>query len=285
MGIKRMPKLNIRGFTLIELLVVIAILALLLSIILPALRKAKSQARLIVCANNQRQLLVGLISYETSHGDMPTSIQGKMMNGAEFWTQPYRVNYWPETYYSADECGYGGGIMYRFLGRFLPQGEIYSCPLSPPLKSFSRTDKVNGGNLAYQEAYETGNCGLECSYWLLWNYKGFDTVLNSRLNGKSFVGPGKHSKTGLMVADVLFYNDSASTTTEAWASSHPSKKHSGQERESVLHTWSDEDGEKPLDIIMNAGYKDGHVERFLSSETYKMEVAGYIDCYISKKFK
>ena len=58
-----------RGFTLIELLVVIAVIAILMGILLPSLRLAKEKVRIVVCGNNQRQLLVGLASYATDNDD------------------------------------------------------------------------------------------------------------------------------------------------------------------------------------------------------------------------
>jgi len=94
-----------RMFTLIELLVVIAIIAILASMLMPALGRARWQAQQVACSSNVRQMGQVLYMYGTDNNDrMPTAPEGET-----------------------------AGYIYRNLveAGYLENREILSCPGNP----------------------------------------------------------------------------------------------------------------------------------------------------------
>ena len=65
-----------RGFTLVELLVVIAIIGILIALLLPAVQAARESARRSQCANNIKQVALGMLNFEGAKRMLPPNIYG-----------------------------------------------------------------------------------------------------------------------------------------------------------------------------------------------------------------
>jgi prepilin-type N-terminal cleavage/methylation domain-containing protein len=137
------------GFTLIELLVVITIIALLLSILMPSLRRAKEAGKRAMCLHNIRNLTIGWIIYaEDCDGRLPIAAVGYKGTGLGYGDWEW-IGY-------ADVLGRAGppatvdeklqalkdGVLYPYLDTT----DIFRCPIAEKdeMRTYSMTHAMNG---------------------------------------------------------------------------------------------------------------------------------------------
>lgn len=80
-----------KGFTLVELLVVIGIIALLISILLPALTKARDQANTVACASNERSFYQLMSLYANDYHQYWLPARVSYPNALDYWYSPFFI--------------------------------------------------------------------------------------------------------------------------------------------------------------------------------------------------
>ena len=133
---------RMRGFTLIELLVVIAIIAILMSVLIPALNRAREMGKRAVCLNNTKTLALAWTLYCSDNDGLIPPAQGVATSG---WVHGLSGTYLARPVDAPIEdqiAAIRAGCLYPFTST----QKVYRCPVAQKyeMRTYSASPAMNG---------------------------------------------------------------------------------------------------------------------------------------------
>ena len=201
---KRHPRL---GFTLVELLVVIGIIALLISMLLPVLGKAKEKANAVKCQANMKQLILGMLYFsQDNKGRMPgRDVDGGVYGGPRTkyeerdWCVGPIGNNWQAEWPTSPK----GGTIFKYIRNV----DVYRCPSKIPT------------GLSYSAGQSPGvgsNGHFDYAYFVAWTGAHVTKIKNDTIfykNNQKNTANATHLYTPVIVEEDPAYISGGNSET------------------------------------------------------------------------
>lgn len=146
-----------RAFTLIELLVVISVIALLMGVLVPALRAAREQGRIIRCGANVGNLTMAWLMYQDDNDGQLVPVCVSISIPSVSFYHPKEPNWWVKWRVSKDlQCNSKRekeGIRRGLLYPYVKDVSAYHCPSDIRTKITIRDGGIADGGIGGFRSY------------------------------------------------------------------------------------------------------------------------------------
>ena len=259
------------GFSFVEMLVVVGIISVLTALLLPVLNKVRVQAASLKCQSNLKQILNAVNILAIDNDDRyPESVATIGMGGNFSWQDPRMM-----TGYMRRSPGLHRS-MSAYLYDYIEDADVLFCPDAPEKYKYLQQMWDGGDDWDNPDTPPIPDpvFGTYCFYW---NYIGFVAYDCPPFRGPWGPAGGRGRYSKLMVTDYFGYDNWRSPNSFG---SSGKIKHAditeGTCSSSAfwsLPTSNPEEDIENIQISLNAGYIDGHVESFDPNQVIPMRVS------------
>jgi type II secretory pathway pseudopilin PulG len=261
------------------LLVVIVCISVLTAILLPLLAAARARAKRLLCMTNQREIVNGVSLFAADNdGKYPNPVATSRRGVTWSWLEPTMMTAYGNSVSRPIPGCFPGEhrSLAAYLHKYIADASIMFCPNAPSKYKYLQESWDAGDDWDNPETTAEPQDMVLGTYCFYWNYVGY-------LDGDAgpFIGPlgsfYRRDRSKLLVSDYFGYDYWRSP--DAYGSCERIKGAAvteGSSASSAYWSVSGQDDSATLAVLkveLHAGYMDGHVERYGTTEVVPMKVS------------